>query len=159
MFDFGYFCNKIALIEVYLQSFAYSPHFLVKNSCHTLTCNIVQTQEYCRSYSFLYNLRTGLCQISPLIMMVVVASQITFQKCVSTLSVFHSPYRQSYPVIYVVFPLLSFVFPLLSSVQLSWPYQRLIMITCSCNVHPRTPHFYVVKLGFTGVYIIFLFLL
>ena len=34
-----------------------------------------------------------------------------------------------------------------------------IMLTCLCNVHPLTPHFYIVKLGFTGVYIIFLFLL
>ena len=34
-----------------------------------------------------------------------------------------------------------------------------IMITCPCNVRPLTPHFYIVKLGFTGVDIIFLFLL
>ena len=34
-----------------------------------------------------------------------------------------------------------------------------IRITCPCNVDPLTPHFYIVKLGFTGVYIIFLFLL
>ena len=34
-----------------------------------------------------------------------------------------------------------------------------IMKTCPCNEHPLTPHFYIVKLGFTGVYIIFLFLL
>ena len=33
------------------------------------------------------------------------------------------------------------------------------MLTYPCNVHPLTPHFYKVKLGFTGVYIIFLFLL
>ena len=33
------------------------------------------------------------------------------------------------------------------------------MLTCPCNVDPLTPHFYIVKLGFTGVYIIFLFLL
>ena len=26
--------------------------------------------------------------------------------------------------------------------------------TCPCNEHPLTPHFYIVKLGFTGVYII-----
>ena len=32
-----------------------------------------------------------------------------------------------------------------------------IMQTCPCNEHPLTPHFYIVKLGFTGVYIIFLF--
>ena len=35
----------------------------------------------------------------------------------------------------------------------------IIMLTCPCNVHPLTPHFYIVKLGFTGVYIIFLLLL
>ena len=29
------------------------------------------------------------------------------------------------------------------------------MITCPCNVYPLTPHFYIVKLRFTGVYIIF----
>ena len=33
------------------------------------------------------------------------------------------------------------------------------MITSPCNVYPLTPHFYIVKLGFTGVYIIFSFLL
>ena len=31
--------------------------------------------------------------------------------------------------------------------------------TCLYNVDPHEPHFYIVKLGFTGVYIIFLFLL
>ena len=34
-----------------------------------------------------------------------------------------------------------------------------IRITCSCNVNPLTHHFYIVKLGFTGVFIFFLFLL
>ena len=34
-----------------------------------------------------------------------------------------------------------------------------IMLTCPCNVHPLTPHFYIVKMGFIGVLIIFLFLL
>ena len=34
-----------------------------------------------------------------------------------------------------------------------------IRITCPCNVYPLTPHFYIVKLGFTGVHFIFLFLL
>ena len=34
-----------------------------------------------------------------------------------------------------------------------------IRLTCPCNVCPLTPHFYIVKLGFTGVYIIFLVLL
>ena len=35
----------------------------------------------------------------------------------------------------------------------------IIMQTCPCDVDPLTPHFYIVKLGFTGVYIIFVFLL
>ena len=30
-----------------------------------------------------------------------------------------------------------------------------IMITCPYDLEPLTPHFYIVKLGFTGVYIIF----
>ena len=34
-----------------------------------------------------------------------------------------------------------------------------IMLTSPCNVYPLTSHFYIVKLGFSGVYIIFLFLL
>ena len=34
-----------------------------------------------------------------------------------------------------------------------------IMQTCLCNVYPLTPHLYIEKLGFTGVFIIFLFLL
>ena len=33
-----------------------------------------------------------------------------------------------------------------------------IMITCPCNEYPLTPHFYIVKLGFTVVYF-FIFLL
>ena len=37
--------------------------------------------------------------------------------------------------------------------------QLLIMITGLCIVYPLTPHFYIIKLGFTGVYIFFLFLL
>ena len=35
----------------------------------------------------------------------------------------------------------------------------IITKTCLYNFDPRKPHFYIVKLGFTGVYIIFLFLL
>ena len=31
--------------------------------------------------------------------------------------------------------------------------------TCPCNVYPLKPHIYIVKLGFTGVYLFFLFLL
>ena len=40
-----------------------------------------------------------------------------------------------------------------------FPPLKFIMITCPCNEDPLTPHFYIVKLGFTGVYTIFLFLL
>ena len=35
----------------------------------------------------------------------------------------------------------------------------IITKTSPCNEDPLTPYFYKVKLGFTGVYIIFLFLL
>ena len=31
--------------------------------------------------------------------------------------------------------------------------------TCPCNVYPHEPHFYIAKLGYTGVYLFFLFLL
>ena len=31
-------------------------------------------------------------------------------------------------------------------------YKHRIMLTCPCNIDPRTPHFYIVKLEFTGVY-------
>ena len=31
--------------------------------------------------------------------------------------------------------------------------------TCPCNIYPLKPHFYIVKLGFAGVYLFFLFLL
>ena len=34
-----------------------------------------------------------------------------------------------------------------------------MMLTSPCNVYPLTPLFYTVKMGFTGVYIFFLFLL
>ena len=30
------------------------------------------------------------------------------------------------------------------------------MLACPCNVDPLAPHFYIVKLGFTELYIIFL---
>ena len=45
----------------------------------------------------------------------------------------------------------------LYSLQLIWREYMYIMKTSSCNVYPLTPHFYLVKLGFTGEYIIFLF--
>ena len=31
--------------------------------------------------------------------------------------------------------------------------------TCPCKVYPPEPHFYIVKLGYVGVYLFFLFLL
>ena len=34
-----------------------------------------------------------------------------------------------------------------------------IRIACPCDSYPLTPHIYIVKLGFTGVYIIFSFFL
>ena len=36
---------------------------------------------------------------------------------------------------------------------------RPIMLTSSCNVDPITPNFYIVKVGFTGVYIFLRFAL
>ena len=36
---------------------------------------------------------------------------------------------------------------------------QFIMKTCPCNVYPLKPHFYIVKLGYAGVYLFFLFLL
>ena len=33
------------------------------------------------------------------------------------------------------------------------------MKTCPCNVYPLKPHFYIVKPGYSGVYLFFLFLL
>ena len=39
------------------------------------------------------------------------------------------------------------------------PMNNYIIIECLCNEDPLTPHFYIVKLGFTGVFIFFLFLL
>ena len=38
-------------------------------------------------------------------------------------------------------------------------FENIITKTSPCNEDPLTPHFYIVKQGFTGVYIIFLFLL
>ena len=36
------------------------------------------------------------------------------------------------------------------------PSEPHIMKTCPCNEYPLTPHFYLVKLGFIGVFIFFL---
>ena len=35
-------------------------------------------------------------------------------------------------------------------------HPNIIMLTCLCNIDPLTPHFHIVKLEFTWVYIIFL---
>ena len=43
----------------------------------------------------------------------------------------------------------------LSLVVSSW----YIRITCSCDLYPLKPHCYIVKLGFTGVYIFSIFAL
>ena len=45
------------------------------------------------------------------------------------------------------------------SPQVFNPISITIMLTCPCNVDPLTAHFYIEKLRFTGVYIIFLILL
>ena len=37
--------------------------------------------------------------------------------------------------------------------------ETIIRKTCPCNEYPPKPHFYIVKLGFAGVYLVFLFLL
>ena len=40
--------------------------------------------------------------------------------------------------------------------QCQWTVKTYITKTCLYNFDPLKPHFYIVKLGFTGVYIIFL---
>ena len=54
--------------------------------------------------------------------------------------------------------------PILNSTIWLIPVYRLLTVyyitkTCLYNFDPLKPHFYIVKLGFTGVYIIFIFLL
>ena len=44
-------------------------------------------------------------------------------------------------------------------VTIGLPHPYHIRITCPCNEQPLTPHFYIEKVGFTRVYIFFLFLL
>ena len=44
-------------------------------------------------------------------------------------------------------------------VMIDFPFLDGIMQTCPCDVDPLTPHFYIDKVGFTGVYMLFLFLL
>ena len=39
-----------------------------------------------------------------------------------------------------------------------WMSKNFTTITCQCNVHPLITHFYIVKLGFTGVTLLFLLL-
>ena len=43
---------------------------------------------------------------------------------------------------------------MIKSAEIRRPYP--ITKTCPCNAEPLKPHFYIVKLGFTGVYIFFL---
>ena len=50
-------------------------------------------------------------------------------------------------------------FVLFTEIQPFLEFTLTIMQTSPCNEYPLTPHFYIVKLGFTGVYIFFLFLL
>ena len=46
-----------------------------------------------------------------------------------------------------------------TGMHISLVLSKTIMKTCPCNVYPLKPHFYIVKLGFAGVYLFFLFLL
>ena len=43
---------------------------------------------------------------------------------------------------------------LITNKMLRGPEMMVITKTCLCNFEPLRPHFYIVKLGFTGVYII-----
>ena len=50
-------------------------------------------------------------------------------------------------------------YPILSGAMTTFRYiTKLLLITKTClyNFDPLKPHFYIVKLGFTGVYIVFL---
>ena len=47
-------------------------------------------------------------------------------------------------------------FVLFTEIQPFLEFTLTIMQTSPCNEYPLTPHFYIVKLGFTGVYIFFL---
>ena len=57
------------------------------------------------------------------------------------------------------FPKDSKYFVLFTEIQPFLEFTLTIMQTSPCNEYPLTPHFYMVRLGFTGVYIFFLFLL
>ena len=57
------------------------------------------------------------------------------------------------------FPKGSKYFVLFTEIQPFLEFTLTIMQTSPCNEYPLTPHFYIVKLGFAGVYIFFLFLL
>ena len=65
----------------------------------------------------------------------------------------HSVYRFIY--LYYVYLL----FLVASYLGIAFASVVRITKTSPCNDHPLTPHFYIVKLGFTGVFIFFLFLL
>ena len=51
--------------------------------------------------------------------------------------------------------------PVLDNMSLYWFCVKIgnITKTCPCNVYPREPHFYIVKMGYAGVYLFFLLLL
>ena len=49
--------------------------------------------------------------------------------------------------------------PLAMYICLSCDFVACIRKTCSCNVYPLIPHFYIAKLGYAGVYLFFLFFL
>ena len=51
------------------------------------------------------------------------------------------------------------VFAKLYHVRSNGTVKIYIRKTCPCNVYPLKPHFYIVKMGYAGVYIFFLFLL
>ena len=57
------------------------------------------------------------------------------------------------------FPKGSKYFVLFTEIQPFLEFTLTIMQTSPCNEYPLTPHFYIVKLGFAGVYIFFLLLL
>ena len=69
---------------------------------------------------------------------------------------FHSPFCHFYPF-------LAHLSRRLTGELIGYPWIRRpssvrpIMKTNPCNEHPLTPHLYIVKLGFTGVFIFFLF--
>ena len=62
-------------------------------------------------------------------------------------------------VIIIFFLLISFSIIANLKVPTITAAKRFIRITDPCDIYPLRPHFYIVKLGFTGVYIILIFAL